>query len=202
MMTETNPLPFIEIEIDSYAGDAADHQNILQLIKDRNDLSNTHRTVWDNSGENLKLRLDYLSYEGFTSDYHNMDDLLALFIEKVNSGKLDLRNITDSCVDASFPPEKCKEIPPIYLVLKYTTNYKEPMRASYRNLKWYAETFKENVYIEEIDQGFLYFFQTEQDYINANLNKLNPQEFQQWLKNKQIICSLAMMQEFVAFLQK
>ncbi len=76
------------------------------------------------------------------------------------------------------------------------------MRASYRNLKWYAETFKENVYIEEIDQGFLYFFQTEQDYINANLNKLNPQEFQQWLKNKQIVCSLPMMQEFVAFLQK
>ena len=201
MPTTNSSLPFIEIEVERYYGDTLDHKEILQVIKDRNQYYSANRTSWVTTENKLKLRLDYNSLEEFKVDYHVMDELLELFIEKVNAHLVDIHQIFDSQLETSSVSEKIGGGSLIYLILKYTTNYKDPMRDSYRNLQWYAETLRENVYIEEIEHGFLHFYQTELDYINVNLDKLNPKEFQQWLKNKKIQCSPEILDEFLVLMK-
>ncbi|MHA1732536.1 MAG: hypothetical protein ACTSU5_11365 [Promethearchaeota archaeon] len=72
----------------------------------------------------------------------------------------------------------------VYLVLRYRTNFKKPLKENYQLAAKLAEIFHEGVYHEELEDGFLLFYQKEEDFVKSRLDKTNPVTLKDWLEKK------------------
>ena len=196
-------LPFIEISIISTTEKEISMKEILNIIKKRNHNSNSNKSSWKGTSSDLILRLDYESREIFEKSYQQGFDLLKLFMNKLQTNQITKESLFPQAIIDSH--NKGKQIiesgdSTPYLILKYRANFKEPMRKNYDFGRWYADFFQENVFIEEIEDGFLHFFLEKDDFLDSNLNKMNPQEFQKWVKNKGIHFPEELLKEFFKIL--
>ncbi len=172
--------PFLEIEVIKLDDPNRSEKEILDIIKKRNDKNNPFETQWIGTATHPKLRLDYPTVKLFEDSYKRGLDFLDLLLEKIKKRSIDLEKLLDLSKHGNTPSNN-KDM---YLILKYTTNHKKPMRVNYEYIQWFANYFHEMVHTEEVVDGFLHFYKREIDFLNANLDKLDPQELRIWLKNK------------------
>ncbi len=172
--------PFLEIEVVKLEDPNRGEKEILEIIKKRNDKNNPFESQWIGTAAHPKLRLDYPTIKLFEDSYKRGLDMLDHLLERIKKRSIDLEKLLALSELRKFPPVN-KDL---YLILKYTTNYKKPLRVNYQYTQWFADYFHEMVRTEEVVDGFLHMFKREIDFMNANLDKLDPQELRIWLKNK------------------
>lgn len=90
---------------------------------------------------------------------------------------------------------------PNYLTLKYTTNYKAPLRENLQYFQWLSDQIHEYVHFEEISDGFLRFYQRKIDFLSNNLNRNSLPGVQKWLQLKQARIPTAILNKMLEILE-
>lgn len=184
--------PFIEIELISTTETALMPKDILEIIKKRFEKTHNVKTSWAGTETTPIVRLNYVSLDALVKGYSRDLFLFNYFIELMNADPewlqelLNLVNFSavgQTSLNSGESLDACTE-PNNYVVLKYRTNYKDPLRKNYQFTSKIAQILGENVCIEEIDDGFLYFFQTKGSFEDANFDKLQPAELRMWFQKK------------------
>ncbi|MHA1521455.1 MAG: hypothetical protein ACTSRK_14825 [Promethearchaeota archaeon] len=190
-MTES---PYIEISIKSTSDLEKTRKKFLSPIAKRNEASPFNTVSWKGPKEDPILRLDYGSYAKFEESYKTGELLLKL-LNLLEDGIFNLEEVKKKFLFAEGQETEWKSVSyeEMYLILKYTTNYKSPLRKNYRLSEYFIELFRDHIVYEEIHDGFLIFFHRESDFKNSNLSKSNPAEVKEWLKAKKVNLSSEIM---------
>ncbi len=188
---------FLEIKVIQLHDPNCGERDILDIIKNRFEKIDSFQATWTGTDEHPKIRFDFSSREVFEQLYCRGLDLLDRVMGTIKNTGKDLNKFLFSDLLKEVPDDK-----EIYLILKYITNYKKPMRANYNYLRWFAEYFHELTRHEEVVDGFLHFYKRRIDFINGNLDKLDPEQMRQWLKNRNTNLSEDVIQQFLALLPR
>jgi len=189
--------PFIEVDVVKLNDPSCNPRDILEMLKDRNVRHGTLDTYWIGTEDHPKLRTDYPSVESFEKAYHREMSLLDFAMQKIRELKINFDEFLDPTI-----LEKPLPRGEIYLILKYTANYKAPMRANYSYQRWFFDQFHEGTTFEEVEDGFLHFYQRREDFMNTLLDSMNPSDLRQWLKNHKFNIPEDLLQEVLSFLPK
>ncbi len=187
---------FVDISIVNTQETSLSSRDILTIIKDRVEKTKELTTKWVEMDRNLVLRFIFPSLKHYTLFFQRGYAFLDVLIKILSEDQID-----------SFFQESSEETTShndqMYLVLKYQTQYKDPLRAKYEYNKWFEEKFREQIYIEEITDGFLHFYKRKIDFVNVNLDVLVPEELDQWIKNKKLNVPPSLIKQiFSQFTQK
>ena len=158
--------PFVEISIISKQESSQTESEILTQLSKRLPSNEEISTLWLGTQENPSIRVTFPSYDYFYRFYKRDFKILEQAAEILESNLIKNQPIlrtTDSKRDDN-----------IFLILRYKTNFKKPMRESYRYKQWFSEKLGEKVWIEEIEDGFLHFYQTVNDFKRVILDLTQP----------------------------
>jgi len=89
------------------------------------------------------------------------------FFEEEQTGSPKTEEIGDNC----------------YLILEYETNRAKIMRKNYQMTWNLGQIIGTRFYVEETLKGFIIFFDRAVDYDIAQVDRENPQELLNWIKN-------------------
>ncbi|MHA1674456.1 MAG: hypothetical protein ACTSYI_12620 [Promethearchaeota archaeon] len=195
--------PFLEISVQTTSDSEQNLKEILTVIANRNELSPYNTVLWKGTDTNPILRLDYSSYADFELSYREGEEQMLKFLNMLEDGSLNIEKVKESLEQEDLKGKKWKSVSyeEMYLILKYRTNYKAPLRQNYLFSEWFIGFFREHIMYEEIDDGFLIFFHRKADFTNSNLNKTNPVELRQWLQSKNIKIDSNFMKQILKMVQ-
>jgi len=117
--------PFIEIKIISTTETEKTKKELIQKIKERFERTHNVKGFWKGKDDSPILRLDYPSKKAFLNGYTRDLDLFNMVISEINQGNFPFNELFST-------NSKTDEITENYLVLKYITNWKEPMIKNYQ----------------------------------------------------------------------
>jgi hypothetical protein len=194
MAKNSSQRPFIEIEVITTLETELTSKNLLDIIKQRFEKTHKVKASWIGSEVAPIIRLEYTYLEDLIEGYSRDLFLFNYFTEIFISNPEEIQDLLDavkvrlkqttSKTQADLSND-CLE-PRNYVVLKYRTNFKDPLRKNYQFTARIAQMLGENVCIEEVQDGFLYFFQTKDAFEDANFDKLNPKELMMWFQKQGI----------------
>jgi len=173
--------PFIEISIVSLNDDDSTKKEIFASLQTRLSKIVGCDVFLLNKGDDSSLRIEFPSSSFFYETYQREFDLYEYIIQLYNHDKNNFDKIFPV---VHHPPNPMD--PNFYLILKYLTSDKEPLRKNYQFTQWFAEKFDEQWIYEETENGFLHFYRRKEDFLNSNLNKCDLNEMSQYLQNKQL----------------
>lgn len=129
----------------------------------------------------LLFELIYPSESRFLECYKMGHDLFNQLAEELNSSKslpntifIEAMNAKKSQYDSTLGKN--------YLVLKYRTNLKKPMRESYQFAGNIVKLFGVAFSIEEIEDGFLFFYMRKNDFLGFQIDPTNYREVKDWIQ--------------------
>ncbi|MHA1611257.1 MAG: hypothetical protein ACTSVZ_06430 [Promethearchaeota archaeon] len=173
MKVEKIELPFIEVDIinsfDSKYG-------ILKQLEKRSLQTHHVRSSWSGTEENPILRIDYESKEHFIEGYTRDKLIYENFIKYINLQEISLTKNNS----LKKPPEDEE----LYLIMKYRTNCKEPIRNNYSFTFKIIELLGIGASYEEVQDGFILFYRTKQDFLVGQMDLLNIDKAIEYLKVK------------------
>ncbi|OLS12450.1 MAG: hypothetical protein RBG13Loki_3929 [Promethearchaeota archaeon CR_4] len=173
--------PFLEIEVVKLQDGNSSEREILDTVLKRYEKNSPFQARWVETDAHPKLRFDCSSLERFEAWYHRGVKFLDSVVAIIKQKGPEMEQILPSAIVTKADPRD-KDV---YLILKYTTNYKKPMRAKYEYILWFAKYFSELTDYEEVVDGFLHFYKRRIDFTNTNLDKFDPEDLRQWIQNKQ-----------------
>lgn len=164
--------PYIEVEIINCLDPK---QEILDLLNQRAIKNHHVKTYFKGTPESPILRVDYDSLDHFASGYNRDRLIYENFIKFINLQEISFDKI---------PPRKNSlEDEKIYLIMKYRTNYKEPIRNNYNFTFRIIELIGIGASFEEVEDGFILFYQTKQDFKIGLMDLLNIKEVKAYLSS-------------------
>ncbi len=170
MMEDT---PYIEAQI-IHSMDP--RYEILKQLEKRSSQTQHVRSSWLGNDKNPILRLDYESKEHFVEGYSRDKLIYENFIKYVNLQDISLNN-KKTLKNQSNEEE-------LYLMVKYRTNFKEPIRKNYSFTFKIIELLGIGASYEEVQDGFILFYKTKQDYLVGQMDLLNIDKSIEYLKSK------------------
>ena len=188
-------LPFIEISIISTIEKKKSKKEIIQQIKERFERTHNVKGIWKGTDDSPILRLDYPSEKAFLDGYTRDLDLFNKVIEEINKGNFPFSELFSK-------GSKTDEISENYLVLKYYTNWKGPMVKNYQFTSKAAEIIGVVFNIEEIEDGFLIFYQRKIDYDANQIDRLNIKELKSFFTDYNLDLNLPNVQLLFKFLEE
>ena len=150
-----NDLPYIEVSVVKTQGDKLE---ILQILKEKASISNNVDISMKKTPENPILRIVYLSEEELLNVYKRDEYVYESAVKLVNLGVITPSKIKTVLKNGSNHDED------LYLILKYKTNFKAPILKNYSFTYKLAEMLGLSMSYEEVDDGFLLFYQTREDF--------------------------------------
>ncbi|MHA1888539.1 MAG: hypothetical protein DRO88_05165 [Promethearchaeia archaeon] len=162
--------PYIEVEIISSQDPK---QKILDMLKQRAKKNHHVKSHFKGTPENPILRVDYDSLEQFKAGYNRDRLIYENFIKFINLQEVSFSKI---------PLRKIRiEDDDIYLIMKYRTNCKEPIRNNYNFTFRIIELIGLGASFEEVQDGFILFYQTKEDFKIGLMDLLNLEEVRTYL---------------------
>lgn len=189
--------PFVEISIVSLNDDGLKKSDILDLLHIRLSKLQDCDLKYLKFEDETILRIEFRSFTVFYEIYRREFELYEYIIQLYNYNKIEFEK---QFPVVHNPPNP--EDPDFYLILKYTTNDKDPLRKNYQFTLWFADKFDELWMYEETENGFLHFYRRKEDFLNSNLNKCDSKELQQYLKNKKLKLSPEVMNHILACMKR
>ena len=187
-------IPFIEISIESTTEKKKNKKKILQKIKERFERTHDVKGSWKGTDYSPVIRLDYTSKKAFLDGYTRDLELFNMIIDEINLGNFPFHEL--------FPKDsKTDRISENYLVLKYITNWKEPMVKNYQLTSKAAETIGVVFNIEEIEDGFLMFYHKKIDFDANQIDRLNIDELKKFFTENNLDLNLPSVQPLFKFLK-
>ncbi len=185
-------LPFIEISIISTTEKIKTKKELIQKIKNRFERTHDVKGSWKGNDDSPILRLDYSSEKAFLDGYTRDLDLFNLIVEEINKGKFPFNTL--------FSKSSKTDGSENYLVLKYYTNWKEPMIKNYQFTSKAVETIGVVFNIEEIEDGFLIFYQKKIDFNANQIDRLNIDELKKFFTDNNLDFKLPSVQPLFRFI--
>lgn len=189
--------PFVEIQIISTTEEDISHKNMLRSIKQRfEDMANV-TGIWKGDEGCPILRLEYPSEEAFTEDY--LGDLakidMILFLIAKWKLYLHTKESEKEFISRTLTPDG--KARPLYLVLKYSTNWKQPMKQNYRITARVSKFLDIQLQIEELVDGFIFLFRRKNDFEDFNVDKTDINDIGALFERKGIDMTHPSIQEFI-----
>ncbi|MHA1673174.1 MAG: hypothetical protein ACTSYI_06055 [Promethearchaeota archaeon] len=166
--------PFIEVDI---IQSLDPKYEILRQLEKRSSQTHHVRSSWSGTDtDNQILRLDYESKEHFIKGYSRDKLIYENFIKYINLQDISLNN-KKSLKNQNVDEE-------LYLMVKYRTNFKEPIRKNYSFTFKIIELLGIGASYEEVQDGFILFYKTKEDYLIGQMDLLNIDKAIDYLKAK------------------
>ena len=131
---------------------------ILKILEEKAYASKTGEISLNKSPENPILRIEYPSEEVLLSVYQRDEYVYESAVKLVNLGVITPHKIKTVLKKGLNRDEN------LYLILKYKTNFKAPILKNYSFTYKLAEMLGLSMSYEEVDDGFLLFYQTREDF--------------------------------------
>jgi len=188
-------IPFIEISIISTTEKKKSQKDLIQKIKERFERTHNVKGIWKGTDKSPILHLDYPSKKAFLDGYTRDLDLFNMLISEINQGNFPFNEIfsADSITD---------EITENYMVLKYITNWKEPMIKNYQVTSNTAEIIGVVFNIEEIEDGFLMFYKRKIDFDANQIDRLDINELKRFFIDYNLDLDIPNVQTLFKFLEE
>jgi len=187
-------LPYIEISIIRTSEKKKSKKELLKKIKERFERTHETKGSWKGTDDSPIIRIDYSSKKAFLEGYTRDIELFNKIVEEINRGKFPFKEL--------FPNESKSEGSENYLVLKYFTNWKEPMIKNYQFTSKAAETIGVVFHIEEIENGFLIFYRKKIDFDANQIDRLNIDELKKFFTDNDLDFNLPSVQRLFKFLEE
>lgn len=173
-------LPFVEYEVMVLNGPES-KKDILKYMEERFRKFNKANYSWIENDNNPILRLEYPNEIEFIETNTRIYPFFSEILKFIQTNKLSLPEI-------QFKPIKghSEENANIYLILKIRTNRAKELRQNYSFSAKIAELIHLATTSEEIEDGFLIFYQDREAFEDAQVNRLDLQELKTWLQKKGI----------------
>ena len=165
--------PFIEVDI---IQSLDPKYEILKQLEKRSSQTHQVQSSWSGTDTDPILRLDYESKEQFIAGYTRDKMIYENFIKYINLQDISLNN-KKTLKNQSNEEE-------LYLIVKYRTNYKEPIRKNYSFTFKIIELLGIGASYEEVQDGFILFYKTKEDYLIGQMDLLNIDKAIDYLKAK------------------
>lgn len=167
--------PYIEVKI---IQSKDPKMEILKVLENKS-LKNHHaHPTWKEEGDEKILRVDYDSIDLFVKGYTRDKLIYENFIKYINLQEIHFGN------NKSQTDEDNEEI---YLMLKYRTNYKDPIRNNYSFTFKIIELIGIGASYEEVYDGFILFYKTKEDFLIGQMDLLNLKEVKAFLSSKNLL---------------
>ncbi len=180
---QSNIKPYVEISIISKQDCSENESDILRQLLRRIATLDQVSVHWLGNQRNPTVRIIFPNIDYFTElysqDFHVLEHT-ANILRKFSSKHIPLLKSREM-VEFTTDEQKNQDI---YLILRYRTNFKQPMRDSYVYKQWFIDRLEEKVWIEEIEDGFLHFYQTKEDFQRVILDLTQASEILTWYHMK------------------
>ncbi len=180
--------PYIKISIEYTIEKKKTYKELLTPIKTRFEKSKELSVTWienfDNRG-NPAIFIEYQSIKKFKDAYDKGVQFYNKILDDIDDGKDFFKGVLLKSHNNPIILDNMNAIQN-YIIIKYQSNYKIIMR------KFYEHTHRINGLIgststfEEVFDGFLFFFQTLDDFLFAQIDNMNPKAILQWIEKKKI----------------
>ncbi len=127
--------PFIEISIKTLNSNQ-NLKEILTVIANRNEKSPYNSVLWKGTDANPILRLDYISYADFELSYREGEEQMLKFLNLLEENLFNVDELKAKFNPGDNPKKEWQAVSyeEMYLILKYRTNYKSPLRQTTNSL--------------------------------------------------------------------
>ena len=186
--------PFIEISIEKTTEKKKIKKELIKKVKERFERTHDVKGSWKGTENSPILRLDYPTKKAFLDGYTRDLDLFNMVIEEINKGNFPFNELFSN-------DSKTDEMTENYMVLKYITNWKEPMIKNYQVTSNTAEIIGVVFNIEEIEDGFLMFYQRKIDFDSNQIDRLNIDELKKFFTEYNLDLDLPNVQTLFKFLE-
>ncbi len=180
--------PFINISIVSSIEPASAYDDILRKIAARSKKLGNAQIEFgqeDLPGKSLQpyLRITYPSFEKIQQVYHYKTQFFVKVLEDIQKNQHVYDKMFSKAFDAGVQVNSIQKNK-IYLLLKYTTNFKAPLLQYYEYGNKLGIYVDSRFFVEEIEDGFLLFYQRKEDFIAHQVDRLNLPELILWFEER------------------
>ncbi len=194
-------LPFIEIRIINTNETGIRPIDIMNQFKQElGDCYNLEISL-NNHEEHPYLHIDFPSQEAFLAAYLRDMEVYGLLINQIEYGKIDLQEFQEELA-ASEIANLEDENEDIYIILKYTSNWKGPMRKNYQLTMKVDQIFGVQSSFEEVEDGFLKFYKRRQDFEDSKIDNSSRVGWKRWFELKGLNINSKFAKTFFAILEE
>ncbi len=137
--------------------------------------------TWNLTDENNPiLRVDYENRDDFAKNYTREKKVYETFVNYLYQQDITIPELL------SKTEPNAEDNTDLYLILKYKTDYKDPIRINYNFTYKIVEFLGIQASFEEIHDGFLLFYKKKKDFMNASIDLNDIKGSIQWLKDRHI----------------
>ena len=170
--------PYIEAKVIQCSDNKLD---ILRHLEEKAIKRLDAKISWNlTSNEDPILRVDYHDEEAFWDNYSRDKHVFERLVKFIQGKKL---NLVDFIPKTSNKDEFDSEI---YLTLKYRTDCLAPIRHNYFYTSKIVEYVGIRASYEEIQDGFLWFYKSKEDFQNASMDLMNFSKIKSWAQEQNI----------------
>ncbi len=152
---QNNNLPYIEVSI---VETQENNQKIFKILEEKAKIAKNAVISMDYDLEDPHLRIEYPSEEEFLKVYKRDEFVYESAVKLINLGVITPSKIKKVLKNGSKHRED------LYLILKYKTNFKAPIIRNYSFTYKLAEMLGLSMSYEEVEDGFLLFYQSREDF--------------------------------------
>ena len=175
--TRSKMSPFIEARIITCLDPKLD---VLKSLEKRFTRYNQVQISWtEKNGSDPKLRVQFLSEQAFSENFRENKLVFTTFIQFLAAKSLEIRDLRPN-VKRSTNSKKTN-----YLMIRYRTD----ITIFFQYYKYRFQILQLlglHVMYEELHDGILIFFQSNQDFIDASMDLMDFQYVRQYLKEKNL----------------
>lgn len=194
-------LPFIEIRIISTNETEIRPIDIMNRLKQELDNCYSLNISLHNHEVFPYLHIDFSSQEAFLAAYQRDMEVYGLLINQIEYGKIDLLEFQEELA-ASEASDLEDEKEGIYVILKYISNWKGPMRKNYQLSMKVDQIFGVQSSFEEVKDGFLKFYKRRQDFEDSKIDNSSRAGWKRWFELKGLNIESKFAKSFFAILQE
>ncbi|MCK5345346.1 MAG: hypothetical protein KAR20_18175 [Candidatus Heimdallarchaeota archaeon] len=163
--------PFIEVEVINSKEDPA---ILLKVIEKKFDKITEGTIQWNGTEKNPILMLSFDTKEEFFQTYNKDIKIYECFMALIAEKNISIEALPPNL--NNFPADD------LYAIFKYRTDFKEPIRKKYYYVFKILGLLGIKISYEEVEDGFVLFYQTQEDFTLGNLNIFEMKKVKQWLE--------------------
>ena len=191
-------LPILEISIVSTTEKNLTHSHILEQIGQSFVFIHQIEFKTEDRASGPCLKVMFTSEEQYRSVYNEGFQVYSFIFEQVKKEGLNFDEI-ENISNENFTTNSNGEN---YIVLLYRSSLIEPMRKNYRLATAFNRLIGCHVSYEEIDNGYIKFIHTKEDYLSLMYNFDTLNDWEMYFREKNINLDHPTIQKFLKIIEK
>ena len=164
---------------------------LIDFLKRKSDRFKDAQSTIIHSDSESTIFIQFSSYESMKQAYTKDYEIVEKFFQVMQEKKEDISNLFDFQPSISTQNSNQSKVNVInendlYLILKYKTNAKDVIRTKYNFTYRIVDLVGIKSSYEEVEDGFILFYATKDDFLLTQMDLNNLADLQKWLEKKMI----------------